>query len=314
MSRTPLEAFNRFLELTPDIGSVYRNDPEDYEDLLDAFLQNPSQHKRHVAMISQAAMAARLAKMLPLVRFTQKFILSSNRSPQLINQLTELKDELTASAQPGLFTYDILPSRLAETPKEWASEYQLHLVELRVAIRPDHGFLPSSVSLDVTLGLDSYRFTDCFPSTEFEEIGEYEVELTDEAKFVRGMKANAEISGKADVHSIGFSGGGGGSVEKNKTTTEKSARSFKYPAKIQKIVSSAVGTRAQWTLLRAGDDFPTGGLTFYVSVMADRAGRSCPIEGKLSVDLEGWGVVSIPIEGNMEFSAREEPSTEPTSD
>lgn len=317
MKRTPLEAFNRFLELTPDTKTAWSHRSPEFIELVDAFLANPEQHREHVHLIFEVAWAIKFCEQVrwlnpytgPL-RFLPK--LNVGFSKEYLERVQRLKAGLLASAQPGEFTFDVLPSRLIETPPEWMPQSQLHLMEARVAIHPSHGLVPEKASLSLSLQNDRLKFADCFPSTEFSEVGEYEVGLTNEARFVRTASAGGslEIGAKSPPFGVAVNIEGKGSKESSESRTY--AHKFKYPAKVLKVVSSAVGKRARWEMLRTGDESPTGGLTFYATVLVPKGLLSCSIDGLLEVWLANWGAVQLPLQADLTLSAG--PPTKPSGE
>ncbi len=211
MTRTPLEAFNRFLEFVPDLRSAFLHTSEEHYDLLDAFLTNPGKHRKHVRLISEVAHAVELANRFPLLDPTKSLLRYFGYKPKLPSQyfkeLEGLKRHLLDEAQPCAFSFDLLPSRLVDTPSEWASSLQLLFLQARIAVYPLHGLVPEKISLSLTIKDEgSMRFSDCFPSTEFSEAGEYEVGLTTEGRFVRSVSAGGSIEAKLKMPVASLSG------------------------------------------------------------------------------------------------------------
>lgn len=308
MSRTPLEAFNRLLELAPDVITMYSHSPKEYLELLDAFLNNPGKHREHVELISQAAFAVQIGNQLPLInpaksplRFLPGF--EFGFSEEHIHNLNRLKSDLLEDAQPGEFAFDLLPSRLMETPPEWASDLQIHLLEARVAVHPSHGLNPEKVSLSLTVDDETgVRFSDCFPATEFAEAGEYEVGLTREGRFVCSASAGGSIETGMKTLALGASARAEANIAGESSRTEKLSYRFKYPAKVVKVISSAVGKRARWETLRTQEQVPIGGMTFYSTVLAAKNVRQANIDVMLEVALEDWGSLQLPAKTVAIFS------------
>lgn len=311
MSKTPLEAFTTFLTLMSDRNTWRSVTSQELFDLADAFLANPVQHREHAQLIMEAAILRRAGEEMRAPALVTKnlwetmFNMFRSELPATYTaKVQHLKEELLINAQPGEFAIDLLPTRLLETPPEWTEKLQLHLVEARVAIHPFHGHVPEKVSLALMLGNKEARLVDCFPSTEFTEVGEYEVGLTNEAKFIRSHGAGAalELGKNAQVPALSL--GLQADVSRELSSSTRHGYRFKYPAKLLKIVSSAVAQRARWEILRTGDEVPTGGLAFFATALTPVEITSCPVEGVLQISLENWGLVQIPIQTSLVLSAR----------
>lgn len=300
--RTPLESFDRFLQLTPDLQTVYSVKRDEFLDLLDSFLANPGQHREHVRLISEAAAAVWVLELMPYFNVTRWPLglgrLFSRRmrwSQDYLDKIARLKEELRSTAQPGQFDVDILPSRLVETPPEWKN-YQLHLVEVRVAVHPSHNLVPDKVS--VSLAADStapIRFIDCLPSTEFADQGEHEVSVTSEGMFVRSGSLEATAKVGVSTPTIGVGLAGAGSLKAEAASTEASSYRFKFQSVSPKTISSAVAGQARWELLRTPNQIPVGGLKLAATVLAPASLDSCSLTARLEVDLAGWGIVSLTL-------------------
>lgn len=300
MKRSPLEAFNRYLELAPDMKSAYASPSSRYFELLDAFLVNPEQHREHVQLIAEAACFTAFAEKLPLIHPSRGplrfFVRNNGFSETYWSRVQSLRRGLIETAQPGEFSFDILPSKLVETPPEWAEELQLHLLEARLAIHPSSGLVPDRVSFRLEFEEDAVRFSDCFPSTEFSEMGEYEVGVTSEAKFVRSENVGGSVNIGTKTPILEASVAAEGSAGTEDSESRSSAYTFKYPAKVLKFVSSAVGRRARWEMLRAGDESPTGGLVYLAALIAPKALTELHATGSFEVSLDGWGDLTMPFE------------------
>lgn len=308
--RTPLEAFDRFLELTPNQGALYEVRREEYLELIDSFLANPAQHREHVRLVTEAAAAAWLLEVMPWLNAKRwPFGLSKlaprlNWSQSYLEKVERLKAELRASAQPGQFDIDLLPSRLVDTPTEWNS-YQLHLIEVRVAVHPFHGLVPDKVSVSLDVHSDStLRFIDCLPTTEFADQGEHEVSVTREGKFVRSatLEASAKLGAAAAPLSVGI--GSVGTLRSEAASTEATAYRFRYQSISPKTISSAVAGQARWELLRTPTQIPLGGLKLMATVLAPKNVEECTLGAKLEVHLTSWGVVPLTLSRTINLSAR----------
>lgn len=307
--RTPLEAFDRFLELTPHQGALYEVKREEYLQLIDSFLANPAQHREHVRLITEAAAAAWLLELMPWLNARRwplglsKFASRLHWSQSYLEKVERLKAELRASAQPGQFDIDLLPSRLVDTPTEW-NNYQLHLIEVRVAVHPAHSLVPDKVSVSLDVHSDStLRFIDCLPTTEFADQGEHEVSVTREGKFVRSttLEASAKLGASTPALSVGMSGAG--TLKGEAASTQATAYRFRYQSVSPKTISSAVAGQARWELLRTPTQIPLGGLKLMATVLAPKSVQACTLGAKLEVHLSGWGVVPLTLARTVNLSA-----------
>jgi hypothetical protein len=235
------------------------------------------------------------------LRFLPGFEFSTTK--EHFDKLNRLKSDLLEDAQPGEFAFDLLPSRLMETPPEWAPDLQIHLLEARVAVHPSHGLNPEKVSLSLTVDNDTgVRFSDCFPATEFAVAGEYEVGLTTEGRFVSSTSAGGSIETGMKTLALGVSARAEAKTAGESSRTEELSYRFKYPAKEVKVISSAVGKRARWETLRTQEQVPIGGMTFYSTVLATKNVRQANIDVMLEIALEDWGTLQLPAKTVAIFS------------
>jgi hypothetical protein len=308
MALTPYEAFAEFTSRASSMQGLFATTPDQYRELIDPFLANPEAHREHMDQILQAFGASQMFQqpgMSMLVRPFLKLIpMRMSVWKRFHQRLESLKEKLLQEVQPGEYGIDILPSRRVDGPKEWRDQWDVHLVEVRMSVYPAGNFVADRVALKLTLSDSSSRFIDCFPSTEFAEVGEYEIGLTEEAKFSRS--AVAGLGG-----SLGYSGPGGKiGLEAKASTGAESSESrtvkqrYKFPAKILKLVSSAVGQTVRWEILRAPDEAPTGGLTFLATLMTPTGTASAKIAGSIEIELADWGRLTLPVEAEVKLARR----------
>ncbi len=118
---TPLESFNRFLELTPDMPTVFSQKEDDFLELIDAFLANPGQHRDHVRLICEAAFAVKLLEQVPILNLYKWWwypfakIIRHGFSDKYLERVARLKASLLETAQPGEFGVDVSGPQYCQT-------------------------------------------------------------------------------------------------------------------------------------------------------------------------------------------------------
>jgi len=306
MRLTPYEAFARFVELTPTFKGAFKRPSSDYRELLDAFLLNPDSHREQFGVMLEAYTATRLFELSGFKFFYGSMLrllpAGFGGWKRYLERTNALKQQLLEEVKPGEFAVDVLPPRSVAAPTEWKANWDVHLLEMRVSVHPTGGLIPEAVSLKFTLDSREGRFIDCFPSTEFTEVGEYEIGLTSEAKFSRSASVGASLE-----LGHGISGAKAGisakaAAESQAVDTSSIKRNFKIPAKILKLVSSAVGKTVRWEILRTGDEPPTGGLTFLATLMVPKGTKSIRVTGSMVVELQDWGRLEQPVEETIKLA------------
>lgn len=314
INKDPLEAFNKFIELTRDLPSILSRSSDVYFSILDSFIENPTRHRRHVKTITLAIFITEFSKIIrqvPTGNFALRMAKNmlnkkfSEFQKRYLEELNELRDKIKSpnKIQPCDLSFDILPPRLLETPIEWIEKYQGYLIEIRVAVYPEEEFIPESLSLRIEFLTDEeIKLLDSFPLTEFLNMGNYEIGLTNQGKFVNSHSKNSGLSidiGKTPIKAAVNHR----QIDKTEATLDqKYAYKFQYAPKAIKIISSAVKNIARWQLLRTSDQILEGGFTFYTSVLIPNELKEFSLDVNIELSFENWGPFSIKKKENINLN------------
>jgi hypothetical protein len=308
MPNTPLEAFTDFLTMYESVSSVsdiLEQKSEDYYALLDPFLANPERHREHVRLIADAATTARIGQalhathLLGPMRLAAKLTGSSGalkeHQLQFRERLQTLRNGLVTEIEPGEFGFDILPSRLPDTPPEWARQgLRLHLIELRLGIVPHPGLEVESLNVRVELDAqDPTRITDALPGTESTEVGEYEVGLATRGKFVRTGTAEAGLQLGLAKSGVKLSAGASASVTSEHSTEQRASYTMTAKQFFQKVLSSAASRTALWQLQPTPEQAIAGTLPFYLTVLTPKQATTLPMKVRIETSMSNWGPMLI---------------------
>jgi hypothetical protein len=297
----PALAWRQFTEIAGDPLDPYEHSRDEYLALLDSFLTNPERHREHVKLISGAAAASQQGVVIrrlygpawrPMKLLLAKF--AGRQKRELAAKLHDLGTELTASVQPAEIDIDVLPLRGLPTHDDWLEDgLRLMLMQVKLAVRPEPGLEPTSLSLLVTGPSPDVRFVDRFPSTEFEELGTREVQLTEEGKFVSTATASSKVGSELGTPGAKVTAQLAESTSEQVTTGRTEADKFTYTPRVRKVISSAVNEKADWQLLGSPPDNPVGGLDFFASLLTSGEARDVSMSIDVGARFEGWGDLRV---------------------
>ncbi len=208
----------------------------------------------------------------------------------LVARLEKLSEELTASVQPAVIQVSLLPLRRLATPNDWLEGGQhLELLAMKVAVLPNAGLEPKSLSVELSLLDSGVEFVDHFPATEFTDLGTREVQLTEEGTFVASAatssKAGAGLTAPGAKLSAELSESSSLRIGAGRTESDK----LVYTPRVRKVISSAVGNEAHWEFLATPPDTPIGGFDFFASILVGGPPRRIEVSIEIGARFQDWG-------------------------
>jgi len=294
---TPAEAWQRLTDVARNQTELFDRSPEEFLTYLNPFMTNPERHRRHVDMIVSAYSAANFARTArrlmgpafkPMRRMLRRY---ENR--QLLEKLAELERSL-AEVQPGRVVVDVLPPRSLPAHPDYAAKgIRLEALEVKVAVLPNEGFDPTSLSVTAILHDEQARFSDHYPKNEFPELGPREISVSAEGKFLESTSESSKLGSELGVSGAKVSAETSATVSTETTLTR--AQSFKqtYTPSVKKVISHGVGQEAQWQVLATHRDLPVGGQDFWATVMVEGPPRTIPLAIAAQVRIKNWGDLRV---------------------
>ncbi len=328
MSKNPAKTFNEFVSIirNKNITELFEIKQEKFDELLRPFIVNPSKNEHYLQIICSLKWAIlftkRVYELIHLPKFLKNKIIKESFLLQGIFEEFDIVNKISLeNAQPCELNIDLLPTRILETPEEWKNQNLLiHLLEIRVSVIPENDLIPNAIELRLDiLENEDVKIIESFPTTDFSDTGEYQISISEGGKFTqRKSKATSfELGGEVGNKirspnlligenqtklSSKFSTGTEKSTEEEKS--ESFGYNFRYTNKVIKVISSAVGRRANWKILRTNDNIPIGGITFYVSCLVPSNINIIKSEINLVTNLDLFGDISIIKNSEIVISSR----------
>jgi hypothetical protein len=316
MKETPLSAMERFgsemgsslTSLFDPMGKTDEQISDETFSLLRPFLANPEGHEKAVRMLLRgfALNWVRLA-MEPLFRIIRgpfgKFArtrgqdLFSKARASFLDDLKAVQDDLIRSLTPVELDADVLPL-LTKTIEGTPVSPTLRLVVLRTNVSLySPQFNVQSLSVRVKIANDpDFQFVDVDPSSRTENIGGYELGITDSGKFVQANRESRKLAmtldGKLAKIEDGAEEEKSSSVESGRSVSAKSTGQYIVPM----VISSAIRETARWELLRTPTQTLLGGFAFMATALMPLDSRTLTVDLKVVVELENWGPYEISLQ------------------
>lgn len=271
---------------------------DDTFSMLRPFLLNPDQHEEHVRLLIEYGAAAIFLQGLHGQVFSFMWRnavgdLFKRLRQRFVERGEELEDDLLnqVDLEPSEFQVDVLPLRTLDTHQDWLNQgRRLVQIDTRTVAHPREGFSLQSVSHRIEVhSPPDVQFVDTIPSTAVEDIGSSEWSVSSKGKFVRSDSAGAEVGGSAGI--------GASNVESKLTTSSTNQEEFEAGSshkktrsdKVRRVISSAIGSVAQWELLRTPSQVLQGGNSFAASLLIPVETSKIELGLEIFARFEGWG-------------------------
>lgn len=325
MERSQYTSFEEFLKISKSLQdeiALSKINSNELDELLKAFVVNPEKYLEHTNAIYSFKMMHLIYA--PFHKFLKTFsgkvllFFVGNRIKKRIkpfyDQYIENLEKLRAEFKdlvPCELKIALLPTKILETPVEWERSGEIiHLLEIRIAINPEHQLMPINVAINFSVDkTKNVQFIDLFPTTDFEKTGESEVGVTTEGKFVSRSNNDTKVGLglKGTVGSLDV--GHARSKETEKSSSEKYSYNFKYINSTIRVLSDAVGQTANWKFFRTNNGIPIGGMSFHLNMLAPETLKEIDYNVALTVELEKFGEVKSIQSDVLKLSTKATPAS-----
>lgn len=324
MSESPYTAFEEFLQTLRAADMMSMPPADKLTEFIFPFLTNPERHKEHIEIIVESSsLSTTMKSMAPILKLIKvydmvpfRWFIPAGRRPkdvlgkqyaEFLSKVERLSEALKSSVQPASLAVDILPVRAVDTDPSWkALDRAAVLIEARVGVRPQEGFEVRRIAFDLDFGggLD-IQVISASPETEFEVLGEREIERGESSKSTstEGSSDEFTFGSKSKVFgaNIKFTDTESYSEEYGQTVNTK----FVDKPTFQKVSCTAVGANVHWDINETPSYKPVGGLNFSSTVLVPRTFQKVEVTAKLTVQLKSWGPVEIRASKTLDLVFKE---------
>ena len=303
-----LERLSRRIEDNADpLDSPYPTAEAAVDDslsMLRPFLLNPDRHEEHVrAILKYLGRSAVFQVFSALIRKRESSLvgfllpikplikISDDVRPKFIRSVQDLHVDYLKRTDPGELQIDVLPLRSLPTHPDWLTlGRRLVQIETRTAVHPSEGFTLQSVSHRIEVSAPSgVQFVDTIPSTVVEDVGSVEWTVSNKGKFLHESSVEAEGGGSASLGAAQVESKLKASQTDQHARETGASRKESRTARLNRVISSAIGPVAQWELIRTPTQVLQGGAAYVANLLIPVSAATIELEVELFARIDQWG-------------------------
>ena len=309
-NESPQRAFEELVATLRDINPTIPLDSELLYAVLRPLLVNPDQHEALAKAVLRATRnAGGLEVVRPLLPLMESWFVRAlvpkerqlsvalrSMNNKLAGEIERLSSNLASAVQPCFVDIGILPPRSVAADSSWSGTgNNIAEIDVRIGVKPEPGYNIYRASIDIGItSEEEISIIDATPETEFEVAADREATTSTAGKTQLTSKDTTDVSVK------GSAGEFLSSIMRASTqrgTLDESSWSgiekVKQSLHVAKVVTTAVGRRAQWEFYETSSQRPEGTLVCTLRLLVPRQTADTTISVVARVYITNWGPLEV---------------------